>query len=106
MALSQEDKQEIASMLQEQLAELIGIDKYTFQKDIKIFNSKNIQLGRTNGTKIGASDQKLGLWGATPVIQQSKINDPSGGITVDTNARAAINDILDVLEAIGITASS
>lgn len=48
---------------------------------------------------------KLGV-GKTPGVTQAKINDPSGGATTDTQARAAINSIIDALEAVGITASS
>ena len=46
-----------------------------------------------------------GLYGVTPVAQAAKINDPSGGATVDSEARTAINAIIDALEGIGITAS-
>ncbi len=42
----------------------------------------------------------------TPVSQQAKINDPSGGATTDAQARTAIAAIIDALEAVGITASS
>lgn len=38
--------------------------------------------------------------------QAAKINDPSGGATVDTEARTAINSIIDALEAFGISASA
>ena len=43
---------------------------------------------------------------STPVTTQTHIADPSGGATTDTQARTAINAILDVLEAYGLTASS
>lgn len=46
----------------------------------------------------------LGLLGATPVTQRTHIADPSGGLTADTQARAAINAILDLLEAFGLMA--
>lgn len=48
----------------------------------------------------------LGLLGASPVAQQAHIDDPSGGLTSDGQARAAINKIIDVLEAYGLTASA
>lgn len=38
--------------------------------------------------------------------QSSKVNDPTGGTTVDAEARTAINAILDTLEAFGLHASS
>jgi len=37
---------------------------------------------------------------------QSHIADPSGGGTVDTESRAAIDAILDILEAYGMAATS
>ncbi|MCH7539864.1 MAG: hypothetical protein IH999_05630 [Proteobacteria bacterium] len=39
-------------------------------------------------------------------VQQAKINDPSGGATVDSEARTAINAIIDALEAIGISSAA
>ena len=41
-----------------------------------------------------------------PANTQSHIADPSGGTTVDAEARTAINGILDALEANGILATS
>lgn len=49
----------------------------------------------------------VGVWGVTPPgAQPSKINDPSGGATVDAESRTAINAILDVLEGAGLAASA
>jgi len=44
-----------------------------------------------------------GFFNKTPVGQQASIADPSGGVTVDANARTAINSILDVLDILGFT---
>ncbi len=41
-----------------------------------------------------------------PIAQRSKVNDPSGGSTIDAEARTAINAILDTLEAFGFHPSS
>ena len=41
-----------------------------------------------------------------PMNTQNHIADPSGGTTVDAEARSAINSILDALEANGIVAGS
>ena len=38
--------------------------------------------------------------------QVAKIADPTGGATTDTQARTAINQIIDALEAFGISASA
>ena len=49
---------------------------------------------------------KVGFHGATPTAQAAHIPDPSGGSTVDTEARAAINAILLALEGKGFVAGS
>lgn len=48
----------------------------------------------------------IGFHGATPVAQAAHIADPSGGATVDSEARTAINAILVALENKGLLASS
>ena len=71
--LTPEDIQQINKIIRDKFQLLLGFDSYTFQKHIKIFDAHNIQLGRTTGTKIGtATDQKLGFFNATPVLQQVK----------------------------------
>lgn len=51
--------------------------------------------------------QGLGVWGATPPASQPlKISDPAGGATVDTEARTAINALIDALEGAGITSAT
>lgn len=40
----------------------------------------------------------------TPATTQSSISSPSGGATVDTESRNAINSILAVLDTFGLTA--
>lgn len=46
---------------------------------------------------------KIGFFGVTPIARQAGISDPSGGVTIDSQARTAINSILDVLDAYGLT---
>lgn len=41
--------------------------------------------------------------GASTASPQASISDPSGGMTVDAEARAAINSILNVLDTFGFT---
>ena len=58
-----------------------------FQNDITISDTRNIILATGTGTKIGtATDQKLGFWNATPIVQ------PSG-------------DLLTALQNLGLVAS-
>lgn len=63
-------------------------------------------FGATTGTKIGTgATQKIGFWNATPVVQPSAVADPSGGATVDTEARAAVADLLSRLRTLGLIAT-
>lgn len=65
----------------------------------------NVAVGTTTGSQIGtAAGQKVAFHGATPVVQAAHIADPSGGATIDSEARTAINAILLVLEGKGIVA--
>ena len=90
-----------------QWAQQVFKKRVSFEGDIAIREARDIALGTTTGTKIGtATGQKVGFYNATPVVQQGKIGDPSGGATTDAEARTAINSIIDALEALGITASS
>ena len=78
--------------------------RYVFDALVQLLDGKNIRVGRGTGTTIGtATDQKVGFHGKTS-IQATKINDPTGGTTVDSEARTAINAIIDALEGKGITA--
>lgn len=59
--------------------------------------------GVARGMRIGASSaQLLSFWGASPVVQPTAVTRPTGGGTIDSEARAAINAILDKLQSIGI----
>jgi len=93
-------------IIREELSSLIKTDRYTFQKHLQLFDGRNIQTGRTNGTKIGteggATGQKIGFFNKMPVTQGAAISDPTGGVTADDVARDRITKILDRLQAIGI----
>ena len=96
---------DVKKIVQGELQEFLASDRYIFAKHVQFLDGRNIQVGRTTGTKIGtAADQKIGLYGTTPVVQASAISAPTGGVTVDTEARTAINTIRTVLQAFGLTA--
>lgn len=96
------------------------------QAAIAIGKSARVGVGHTNAVAIGAGaassasnrvtfasaleveiGQGLAVWGVTPPgSQPSKVNDPSGGTTVDTEARSAIAAIIDALEGCGITSAT
>lgn len=82
--------------------ELFLSDKMVIQKNLQLLDARNIQVGRTLGTKIGtADDQKIGFYGVEPVIQQDTISGPSGGAVIDSQSRTAINLIIDRLQIMG-----
>ena len=101
-----EKEETTRQIIREELSSLIKTDRYTFQKHLQLFDGRNIQTGRTNGTKIGteggATGQKIGFYGVPPIIQGAAISDPTGGVTADDVARDRITKILDRLQAIGI----
>ena len=69
-------------------------------------STKNLITDTTTGTRIGtATNQLLGFYGATPVGRPATVADPTGGGTIDTEARTAINDIIDRLQELGLIAT-
>lgn len=73
--------------------------------DITLAAGTDLILATSTGTKIGtATNQLLGFYGATPVDQPATISDPSGGLVIDTEARTAINTIIDRLQELGLIA--
>jgi hypothetical protein len=104
------DEQEVRRIIRDELMDLVNNEKYTFSKPIQILDGRNIQAGRTTGTKIGtATDQKLSVYGETPVVQASAITAPTdaGALynqsTAQTNVDA-VKAIITALKNFGITA--
>lgn len=92
-------------LLEDFVAQLSKSDRYTFQKKLQLFDGKNIQVGKAHGTIIATeTTQKLGFYGKTPVAQQPNIPVPSGGATIDAEARVAIANLISTLRNIGINA--
>lgn len=50
--------------------------------------------------------QNFGMAGATPAGKQSAITAPTGGSTIDTESRAAVNSIITVLETFGLVTAN
>lgn len=80
-------------------------DRYVLSKLLQFLDGRNIQTGRSTGTTIATSpDQKLSVFGATPVVQAGAIAHPTTGTVIDSQGRAAIDLIIDAVKAFGITA--
>jgi hypothetical protein len=70
-----------------------------------ITTEKGSAGGTLRGLKIGdASTALLGFYGATPVDRPDTVADPTGGSTIDSEARTAINAIIDRLQELGLIA--
>ena len=102
--MTQEEIKQIEQIIDERLQNILKIDRYVFDKHIQVLDGRNIQVGRTTGTKIategGTTGQKLGFWNTTPKVQPAKINDSAG------DDATAVNAILDLLESLGLMRSS
>lgn len=76
-------------------------------QDLVFASGKNIVANTVTGTKIGtATNQKIAFWNASPVTQRAFIAAPLGGLTIDLEARAAINSIRQVLIDLGLKAAA
>lgn len=79
--------------------------KLIMNKSVSLGEASDISIGTSTGTKIGTSStQKIGFYGATPVVRQGSITAPSGGSTIDSQARSSINAIIATLQTLGLTA--
>ena len=59
--------------------------------------------GTLRGLRIGsASTSLVGFFGVTPVDQPATVADPTGGGTIDAEARTAINALIDRLQELGL----
>ena len=91
------------------LAQLIKSDRYTMEKHLQLLDGRHIQTGVTTGTKIASTTtQRLGFFGAIPISQPVSPTFPSGGSTIDFQARSSINQIINTFSAnlggLGLTA--
>lgn len=99
------NEDQIRKIIRSELQSLVGTSQYTFQKPIQMLDGRNIQTGRTTGTKIATdTDQKVGFFGTTPVVQPTTVAEATGGSTIDSEARDAVNDVISRLQDLGLIA--
>ena len=93
--------------LESEFRKILYSDKYLFDLDLEMANGRNFVFSIESGTKIGtATNQKLSFYGVTQIVQPAKINAPSGGATVDLQARGAINELRNQQRELGLLAPS
>lgn len=81
----------VEKKIEERLSKLIKSDRLTIENLLQILDGRNIQTGRTTGTKIGtAADQKLGFYGTIPIIQGTNGADLTNNVT-----SGGTNDTID-----------
>ena len=74
--------------LERRINALFFSDRYLFSRDIELEGGRNIQLSTNTGSQFGtATNQLLSFYGVTPVDQPATVADPTGGATVDSQAR-------------------
>jgi len=74
---------------------------------IFIADDKDIRFTTNIGGQIGGTPlEKFAFWGETPIVQPVHIADVTGGATIDTEARVAINAILAQLASTGLQAGT
>lgn len=81
---------------------LVDVLTVTDSTTLTANDAVNLAVGTTTGTKIGTgTTQKLGFWGATPVVQQSAVADATDAASVITQ----LNALLAKLRTVGIIAT-
>lgn len=104
------DEQKVIEIIDRRLAYILKHDKVVFSELVQFLDGRNVQVGRGTGTSIGtAADQKLSVYGETPVVQASAISTPStqGAVYNQTDANSivtAVNSIITAIKNFGITA--
>ena len=65
----------------------------------------NPETGTVRHTKDQEFDANVGFYGNAPVAQPAAVTDAAGGVTIDAEARTALNDLLAKLRTLGLIAT-
>lgn len=92
------DEKQVRQIIRDELAYYgFGVGRFRVKDKLIVADGKNIFLGKTVGTMIGteggATGQKIGFLGATPVTERLKSAH---------NNWAAISDVTDALVELGL----
>lgn len=97
------------TQLERLLASFMLSDRFILMRTLQMQDGRNVLVGRGTGTKIAtAADQKLGFYGATPVIRPSAIGAAAaqGATYNQTDVQSiatAVNSVRTALTALGLT---
>ena len=107
--MDEEQEKRVREIIKE---EMEGTFAYVFSKHIQVLDGRNIQVGKTTGTKIGTeTTQKIGFFGSTPIIKQTTISqspaDFSAGTSEIVNDSATwggytVGDLVNIFKAFGL----
>lgn len=90
----------VKKIVRQQLEEFLASNKYIFNKPVQFLPGRNLQFGRTLGTKIGTgTDQLLAFYGGTPVDRPASVSDPSdsAGLYDQSNAQTVVTAVKAII---------
>lgn len=102
--------EQVRQIIREELGDLIKSDRLTVARLLQFLDGRNIQVGKTTGSKFGTeAAQKIAFHGIAPCIQASAISAPAtqgvGYVQADVQSIVtAVNLIRTVLVNKGFTA--
>ena len=93
-------EEQVRQLIREEMASVLG--GHVFSKHIQLLDGRNIQTGKTTGSKIATeTTQKIGFYNTTPIAQRSGSAQNAVSGTADStysaNEVTLINDIVTLV---------